>query len=108
MPKASAKNGQVCDAPARVTRSSPTATTASIAIETMRIVRRGIPVGEVAGGEREQRQRQEHREADDPEVEWVAMDRVHLPPDRDERHLDREGGRDRRADVEREVPVLER
>jgi hypothetical protein len=35
-------------------------------------VRRGIPVGEVAGRQREQRQRQEHREPDEPEVERVA------------------------------------
>ena len=55
MPKASAKNGQVCDAPARVTRSSPTATSASIAIETIRMVRRGYrsarwPAGSASSG----------------------------------------------------------
>ena len=64
-----------------------------------------VPVGEVSCRECEQRQRQEHREPDEAEVERIAIDRVDLPPDRDERHLDRERGRHRGDDVEREVPI---
>jgi hypothetical protein len=62
----------------------------------------------MARREREERQRDEHREPDEPEVERIAMDGVHLPPNRDEAHLDRERSRDRRDDVEREVAVPER
>ena len=68
----------------------------------------GVPVGEVPRRQRQERQRQEHREPDDPEVERVAVDRVDLPADRDERHLDRERRRHGRADVEREVPMPKR
>ena len=67
-----------------------------------------VPVGEVSCRECEQRQRQEHREPDEAEVERIAIDRIDLPPDRDERHLDRECGRHGGDDVEREVPVAER
>ncbi len=65
-------------------------------------------VGQVPGGEREQRQRDEHREADEPEVEWVAPNGVHLPPDRDERHLDREPRGEHDAEEDDEVAVPER
>ena len=41
VPNASAKNGDVSSAPAPVTASRPTATAASTAIATARIVRRG-------------------------------------------------------------------
>jgi hypothetical protein len=45
------------------------------------------PVGQLPGRQREQRQRQELGEADQPEVERVAVDHVHLPADRDGDHL---------------------
>jgi hypothetical protein len=45
------------------------------------------PVGEVAGREREQRDRHELGEADQAEMERAVADRVHLPADRDLRHL---------------------
>ena len=65
-------------------------------------------VGEMPCGQREQRQRDEHGEPDEPEIERVAADRVHLPADRDERHLDRDRGRDSDAEEEDEVAVPER
>ena len=65
-------------------------------------------VGQVPGRQREQRQRDEHREADEPEVERVAADRVDLPADRDERHLDRERRREHDAEEENEIAVPER
>jgi hypothetical protein len=67
-----------------------------------------VAVREVPGGERQQRQRDEHREPDDPEVERVPVDLVDLPADRDERHLDRERRRHRGGDIEREVAVAKR
>ncbi len=67
-----------------------------------------MPIGEVSRREREQREREEHREADDPEVERVAVDRVDLPSDRDERHLDRERSRHGGRDVQREVAMPQR
>ena len=79
--------------PTRVTASRPTATAASSATESARIVRRGYRSARWPAGKREQRQREEHREPDDPEVERVAVDLVDLPADRDERHLDRDRGR---------------
>ena len=65
-------------------------------------------VGEVSCREREERQRNEHREPDQPEVERIAPHGVHLPADRDERHLDREARREQDAEVENEVAVPER
>ena len=65
------------------------------------------PVGDVAGREREQRQRKELGEADQAQVERALVDGVHLPPDCDGQHLSREARRENRPPVEREVPLLE-
>ena len=51
-------------------------------------------IGELAGRQREQRQRQELGEADEPEVERAVADRVDLPADRDDHHLRREAVRE--------------
>ena len=67
-----------------------------------------VAVGPVPGGQREQRQRDEHRQADEPEVERVAPHRVDLPADRDERHLDGERRRSRDSEEENEIAVPER
>ena len=45
---------------------------------------------------------------DEPEVERIAVDRVHLPADRDERHLDREARRQHDAEEEHEIAMPER
>ncbi len=58
-------------------------------------------------GQGQQRQGDEHREADEPEIERVAADRVDLPADGDERHLDGDSRRDRGDEEEDEVAVLE-
>ena len=50
-------------------------------------------IRQVAGRQREQQQREELREPDQAEVERVLADRVDLPADRDERHLQREAPR---------------
>ena len=63
-------------------------------------------VGELAGGEREDRQRQKFSEPDEAEVERVLVDRVHLPADRDHEHLQRECVRERRRPEQREVGQL--
>ena len=47
-------------------------------------------VGELAGRQREQKQRQELAEPDQAEVEGGAADREDLPADRDRDHLDPE------------------
>ena len=54
-------------------------------------------VGELPGRQREERQRQELHEPDEPEVERVAVDRVDLPADRDGEHLRREAVREERT-----------
>ena len=68
----------------------------------------GHAVGQLAGGQREEEQRQELGEPDEPEVQRVLAYRVDLPPDRDERHLQRERLGDERHPEEREVAVPER
>ncbi len=65
-------------------------------------------VGEVARRNREQKQRQELGEPDEPEVERILANRVHLPPDGDRRHRHREARGDERHPEEREVAVPER
>ncbi len=60
------------------------------------------------GRESEERERDEHGEPDEAEIERVAPHGVHLPPDRDERHLDREARREQDAEEEDEVAVPER
>ena len=69
---ASTKNGQVSSAPFRVTASRPRATSASIRDREREDRPSREPVGEMARRKREHRQRDEHREADEPEVERVA------------------------------------
>ena len=105
---ASTKNGSALLAPFAVTTSSPMETRMSIDDRDCndRAARRAV--GEVPCRQREDRQRDEHREPDEPEVERVARDLVELPADRDERHLDREPGRNRRDEVEDEVAMRER
>ena len=51
------------------------------------------PVGQLAHRQREQRQRDELHQADQAEVERVAVDREHLPADRDRDHVLREAQR---------------
>ena len=63
-------------------------------------------VGDLAGRERQDRQRHELGEAHETEVERVAVDGVDLPPDCDRDHLRREAVRERRRPQERERPVL--
>ena len=60
------------------------------------------------GRQSEEWQRHEHREPDEPEIERIAADGVHLPADRDERHLDGDGRRSGDAEKEDEVAVPER
>jgi hypothetical protein len=62
----------------------------------------------IAIASRVERQRNEHREPDEPEVERIAPHGVHLPADRHERHLDREARREQDAEEEHEVAVPER
>ena len=54
-------------------------------------------IGELAGRQREERQRQELGEPDEPEVERAVADRVDLPADRDNHHLRREAVREQRS-----------
>ena len=63
------------------------------------------PVGELAGRKREQGQRQELGESDEPEVQRVARDAVDLPADRDQDHLAREAHRHDRGDQPRVVTL---
>ena len=65
-------------------------------------------VGEMPCRQRQERQRDEHRQPDEAEVERIAPHGVHLPADRDERHLEREARREHDAEEEDEVPVPER
>ena len=44
-------------------------------------------VGEMPGRKRQQRQRHELRQPDQAEIEGAPVNRVHLPADRDRRHL---------------------
>ena len=106
MPNASAKNGQVSSAPDLRHGEQPDG---DGRVDRHRDRQDGasrVPVGEMAGGKREQRERNEHREPDEPEVERVAVDLVDLPADRDERHLDRERVATVANDVQREVAML--
>jgi len=62
----------------------------------------GVAIGELARREREQRQRQELRQADETEVERPVANRVDLPADCDDDHLRRESVREQRGPEERE------
>ena len=108
MPNASAKNGQVSSRTRPRHEEQPERDGRVDADREREDRAPRVPVGEVPRREGEQRQRDEHREPDEPEIERVPVDLVDLPADRDERHLDRDGRRDRRRDVEREVAVPER
>ena len=66
------------------------------------------PVGKVASRQREDRQRHEFREPDEPEIERVAVDGVDLPTDRDDEHLERESVGERGDPEQCEVAQLER
>ena len=66
------------------------------------------PVGDLPRRKREDRQRQELHQADEAEVERVAVDRVDLPADRDREHLRREAVREERRPEKREVADLQR
>ena len=65
-------------------------------------------VCQMPGRQGQERQRDEHRQPDETEVERVAPHGVHLPADRDEGHLDREPRREHDAEEEDEVAVSER
>ena len=65
-------------------------------------------VCELSRRQREQEQRHELDEADQPEVERVAVDRVDLPADRDEDHLLARPGDDVRRPEEREIALPQR
>ncbi len=65
-------------------------------------------VGELPGRQREHEQRHELGQADQPEVERGAVDRIHLPADRDRRHLRAEPAREDRDPEECEVALLQR
>ncbi len=65
-------------------------------------------VRELTGGQSEQRERKELREPDEPQVEWILPDGVHLPADGDRRHVHGEARCDQRNPEEREVAVAER
>ena len=64
-------------------------------------------VGEVPGRQDQQHERQELRQADEPEVERIARDLVHLPADRHGLHLHGERGDEARRDEAREVAVAQ-
>ncbi len=49
-----------------------------------------VRIGEVPGRQDQQHERQELREPDQAEVEWLARDLVDLPADRDGLHLHRD------------------
>ena len=102
------RNGHSACTPASVTArrkpAIPTSSTSDAAVTS----RREHAVGELSRRQREDRQRHELREPDEPEVERVAVDRVHLPADRDGEHLRREPVRERRRPEQREVALLER
>ncbi len=63
----------------------------------------GHPIGELAGRQREERQRQKLGEPDEPEVEGPVPDRIDLPADRDDHHLRREAVREQRRPEQREA-----
>ena len=65
------------------------------------------PVRDRTRRQGEQEQREELRQADEPEMERVARDVVDLPADRDEHHLAPESVRDRRREQPRIVALLE-
>ena len=65
-------------------------------------------IRQVTGRQGEERQRDEHRQPDEPEVERIAVNRVDLPADRDERHLDREPRREHDAEEDNEIAVPKR
>ena len=83
-----------------------TAVSSAIAIAEQRAAWKAV--GQMPGRQGQERQRDEHRQPDETEVERVAPDGVHLPADRDERHLDREARREHDAEEEHEVAVPER
>src|SRR5207237_1287708 len=66
------------------------------------------PVGERAGGECERKKRRELAQADEAEVERVAVNRIDLPADRDGHHLRREAAQEIRAEEQREVALAQR
>ena len=98
-----ARNGQSDLAPARVTKTSSTA------IATLRVnapavtARRGSAIGDLPRRQREDRQRQELHQPDEPEVERMVVDRVDLPADRDREHLRRQPVREQGRPEEPEV-----
>ena len=61
----------------------------------------------MAGGKRQERQRRELAESDQPEVERLSAHGVHLPADRDRVHLHAELGRKHRGQEQPVVPVTE-
>ena len=103
----SARNGQSELAPERLTASSPAVIAASIASETDEDELAREPVGDRAGGQGEEEQRQELGQADEAEMERVPRDLVDLPADRDEHHLAGQPVRDARAEQRRVVALAQ-
>jgi hypothetical protein len=66
------------------------------------------PVGEMPRRQCKDRQREELREADEPEIERVVADRVDLPADRDHHHLRGEAVRQQRRPQQSKWPEAER
>ena len=59
----------------------------------------------MARDQHEQRRRNELGQPDEPEIERIVGDVVHLPGDRDRLHLQGDGAGDPRHPIERERPV---
>ena len=64
-----------------------------------------VAVGDLARHQHERGHRQELDEADEPEVERAAGERVHLPGHRHAQHLEGHGGAGARAPIEHERAV---
>ena len=64
-------------------------------------------VRELSRRKRQQRQRDELREPDEPDVERMMVDPVDLPADRNRNHLHREHTREVRDPVRAEIAIAE-
>ena len=59
-------------------------------------------VGDLSRRQSEDQQRQELRQPDQAEVEWILVDQIDLDTDRDDEHLQREPACERRSPEKRE------
>ena len=93
--------------PRAANASSSSAQRHSTAKQAARMRRRSQRSARCPAGSDQQHERQELRQADEPEVERIARDLVHLPADRHGLHLHGERRDEARRDEAREVAVAQ-